>query len=244
MVDVVVIWTNGSSFAHHIDSLSPVNGKYLLNYFLFEITCLLSIVTLYDCLLSDTNCSACVNTRIGTNFQCGWCATTSSCRVGEECSMAIITDGQQCPAPTITNFSPQSGPPGGGTTITITGRNLGVTFSDFTANTVTLTRVPNTMFPCTPISEDYVPGATVRCTTNPLPAGSYTLVIDLPRSPGPGQNSSPTNFEVLTPTVSGASPLFGPIAGGTLLTITGTHLNIGNNAVVRVNGISELCTRQ
>ncbi len=38
--------------------------------------------------------------------------------------MTIITDGQQCPAPDITNFSPKFGPPGGGTTITITGRNL------------------------------------------------------------------------------------------------------------------------
>ncbi len=158
--------------------------------------------------------------------------------------MAIITDGKQCPAPTITNFSPQSGPPGGGTTITITGRNLGVTFSDFTANSITLRMAPNTMIPCTPISEGYVPGATVICRTNRLPAESYALVIDLPRSSGSGQGSSPTIFEVLTPTVSGASPLFGPIAGGSLLTITGTNLNIGNIAVVRLNGISEVCTRQ
>ena len=100
------------------------------------------------------------------------------------------------------------------------------------------------MFPCTPISESYMPGATVKCRTNPLPAGSYTLVIDLPRSPGPGHGPSPTNFEVLTPTVSGASPLFGPIAGGTVSTITGTNLNIGNDAVVRLNGISEVCMRQ
>ncbi len=82
--------------------------------------------------------------------------------------MDIFTDGQQCPAPDIINFSPQSGPPGGGTTITITGRNLGVTFSDFTANNITLRRAPNTMFPCTPISEGYVPGSTVRCRTEAI----------------------------------------------------------------------------
>ncbi len=155
--------------------------------------------------------------------------------------MAIITDGQQCPAPDITNFSPQSGPPGGGTTITITGRNLGVTFSDFTANSITLRRAPNTMFPCTPISDDYVAGVTVKCRTNPIPAETYSLVIDLPRSSG-SRVGMASSFEVLTPTVSGASPLFGPIAGGTVLTITGTNLNIGNNAVVRLNGISDECT--
>ncbi len=28
VVDVSVIWTDGSSITHRIDSLSPVNGKY------------------------------------------------------------------------------------------------------------------------------------------------------------------------------------------------------------------------
>ncbi len=156
--------------------------------------------------------------------------------------MAIITDGQQCPAPAITNFSPKSGPPGGGTTITIAGRNLGVTFSDFTANSITLRSAPNTMFICTPISEGYVPGATVRCRTNPLPVETYFLVINLPRSSGSRVGMASFSFEVFTPTVSGASPLFGPIAGGTVLTISGINLNIGNNAVVRLNGISDECT--
>ena len=194
-----------------------------------------------------SDCSACINARIGSNFQCGWCySAVDSCRVTEECPLSRLftVNSTQCPAPTITNFSPQSGPPGGGTTITITGSNLGVTFSDFTANSITLRRAPNTMFPCTPISEGYVPGATVRCATNPLPAGSYTLVIDLPRSPGPGQGSLPTNFGILTPTVSGASPLFGPTAGGTILTINGTNLNIGNNAIVILEDIFDNCSEQ
>ncbi len=156
--------------------------------------------------------------------------------------MAIITDGQQCPAPTIINFSPQSGPPGGGTTITITGRNLGVTFSDFTANSITLRRAPNTMFPCTPISEGYVPGSTVKCRTEAILAGTYFMVIDLARTSGSGQGTATSTFEVLTPTVSGASPLFGPIAGGTVLTITGTHLDIGNNAEVQMNNSTDTCT--
>ncbi len=201
-------------------------------------------MTVYDCLFSGTGCSACINTRVGTNFQCGRCDTSSSCRVREECPMAIITDGQQCPAPAITYFSPQSGPPGGGTTITITGRNLGVTFSDFTANSITLRRASNTMLPCTPISEDYVPGSTVRCRTNSLPVGTYFLVIELPRSSGSGsgQGTATSNFRVLTPTVSGASPLFGPIAGGTVLTISGTHLDIGNNAEVQLNNSTDTCT--
>ncbi len=156
--------------------------------------------------------------------------------------MAIITDGQQCPAPTITSFSPQSGPPGGGTTITITGRNLGVTFRDFTANSITLRRASNAMFPCTPINEDYMAGATVKCRTNPLPAGTYFLVIDLARSSGSGQATATSNCEVLTPTVSGASPWSGPIAGGTVLTVSGTHLDIGNNADVQLNNFTDTCT--
>ena len=32
-----------------------------------------------------TDCLACINTRIGTGFQCGWCgASTATCSVSEE----------------------------------------------------------------------------------------------------------------------------------------------------------------
>ena len=187
-----------------------------------------------------TDCSACINTRIGTGFQCGWCdASTATCSVSEVClDRMFVNTGAECPAPSIAMIQPQTGPHQGGTIITITGSNLGVTFSDFTANSITLTSGSNSV-QCMPISEGYISGREVRCRTNVVPVTSYTLAIDL--SSGMGIYSG-GRFMVSLPTVTGATPLQGPIAGGTRVTITGTDLDIGNNAVVDFTGITARCT--
>ena len=188
-----------------------------------------------------TDCSACINTRIGTGFQCGWCDTsTATCSASKECAggTSFINTGTDCPAPSIIMIQPQTGPTQGGTIITITGRNLGVSFSDFTANSITLTSGSNSE-QCTPISEGYMPGIEVRCRMNVVPVGSYTLAIDTPSGMGTYNDG---RFVVSLPTITNASPLQGPIAGGTRVTITGTNLNIGNNAVVGFTGITAQCT--
>ena len=196
-------------------------------------------MTLYDCKPMATDCSACINTRIGTGFQCGWCdANAATCSVSEECSGApFFNTGTQCPAPSIAMIQPQTGPPHGGTIITITGSNLGVTFSDFTANSITLTSGSNSV-QCTPISEGYMPGREVRCRLNIVPVEIYTLTINIPS----GMGTYDGTFVVSLPTVTEATPLQGPIAGGTRVTITGTDLDIGNKAVVGFAGIAERCT--
>ena len=187
-----------------------------------------------------TDCSACINTRIGTGFQCGWCdAGTATCSVSEECSRAtFVNTGTQCPAPSIAMIQPQTGPPQGGTIITITGRNLGVTFSDFTANSITLTSGSNSV-QCTPNSDGYMSGREVRCRMNVVQDGSYTLAINIPSGMGTYNDGT---FVVSLPTVTGATPLQGPIAGGTRVTISGTDLDIGNNAVVGFTSITARCT--
>ena len=187
-----------------------------------------------------TDCSACINTRIGTGFQCGWCGVnTATCSVSEEClSGMFVNTGTECPAPSIAMIQPQTGPPQGGTIITITGSNLGVTFSDFTANSITLTSGSNSV-QCTPISEGYMSGREVQCRVNVAPVGSYTLAIDLPSGRGTYNHG---RFVVSLPTVTDATPLHGPIAGGTRVTITGTDLDIGNSAVVGFTGITAQCT--
>ena len=199
---------------------------------------LLFSVTLYDCMPTVSDCSACINTRIGTGFQCGWC-DSSTCRVSEECAgrTSLIITGVQCPAPSIAMIQPQTGPPQGRTIITITGRNLGVTFSDFTANSITLTSGSNSV-QCTPISEGYMSGSEVQCRMNVVPVGTYTLAIDIPSGIGTFNDGT---FVVSLPTVMDATPLQGPIAGGTRVTITGTNLYIGNNAVVVFTGIRARC---
>ena len=198
-------------------------------------------MTLYDCIPMTADCSACINTRIGTGFQCGWCgASTATCSVSEECDgrTTFVNSGAECPVPSIAMIQPQTGPPQGGTIITITGSNLGVTFSDFTANSITLTSGSNSV-QCTPISEGYMSGRQVHCRVNEVPVGSYTFAMDLPSGMG---TYNLNRYVVSLPTVTGASPLQGPIAGGTRVTITATDLDIGNNAVVGFIGITTQCT--
>ena len=239
VVSLKIFWTNSGSVNHAVDTLAPLDGNFfiliegfLLNYN-FAFT---TAVTLYDCIPMATDCSACVNTRIDTNFRCGWCGTLS-CRVTEECSMptSFIIMGGQCPGPSITSISPESGPRLGGTVITISGMNLGVTFSDFNTSNSIILSGNGANVECVPLSEGYLSGTLVRCRTTPVSSeGTYTLVVTLQRSTGPQVGTSP--FVILLPTIASASPLLGPIAGGTVLTITGTNLNTGLNAVVRLDG--------
>ena len=113
-----------------------------------------------------------------------------------------------------------------------------MTFSDFTANSITLTSGSNSV-QCTPNSDGYMSGREVRCRMNVVQDGSYTLAINIPSGMGTYNDGT---FVVSLPTVTGATPLQGPIAGGTRVTISGTDLDIGNNAVVGFTGITAPCT--
>ena len=64
----------------------------------------------------------------------------------------FVNTGAECPAPSITVITLQYGPLQEGTIVTFTGRNLGVTFSDFTVNSITLISNSNSV-QSTPISE-------------------------------------------------------------------------------------------
>ncbi|MEU8569589.1 IPT/TIG domain-containing protein [Streptomyces pathocidini] len=110
-------------------------------------------------------------------------------------------------APTITSLSPNAGPLAGGNTVTITGTN-------------------------------FTPGATVQFGANPATSVTFVsstqLDVVVPATGAPGSvpvsvttaggTSAPGvfYFYVAGPVVSSISPDEGPIAGGTVVTITGT----------------------
>jgi kumamolisin len=108
------------------------------------------------------------------------------------------------PAPTITSFSPTSGPVG--TTVTVTGTN----FTDVTA--VSLDGYPTTYNVVSTTSLTFV-----------VPKGASTGVIHV-QTYGSDLASSSTNFTVTT---SAAISSFSPTSGapGTLVTLTGIHLS-------------------
>ena len=155
----------------------------------------------------------------------------NSCNIVEDCAEVTVSDSLECPAPMIDDFEPKSGPIEGGTTITITGRELGITFDDFSANSITVGNVH-----CTPVNKSYIPGRRVLCTTGRLRALMNTILIILPT----GHTTSTEIFQVATPKVHGVTPMLGPMAGGTRLRVWGRNLDIGNKEETRItvaNGV-------
>ena len=154
-----------------------------------------------------------------------------TCSFTGDCQATLQTDGSQCPDPTVTGINPTSGPPEGGTTITITGRELGVTFDDFTADSIIIGDDQNGV-PCTPTdSESFIPDRRIRCiTTGGGTLGSNAIQISISSRNG----MSSVQFQFVSPEIVGVVPSRGPQAGGTRLTVNGTDLNIGNVEDTRI----------
>ncbi len=112
-------------------------------------------------------------------------------------------------APAVTGLSPTSGPAAGGSLVTITGANLtGPTAVDF--GTTAATNI--TVVSSTTITAD-----------SPAGAGIVDVTVNTPA--GRSATSSADQFTYVPgPAVSDLSPTSGPLAGGTLVTITGTNL--------------------
>jgi formylglycine-generating enzyme required for sulfatase activity len=111
-------------------------------------------------------------------------------------------------APTLTSVSPQAGPVGGGTLLTLTGSNLTGTTS-VTVGGVAATGIT------------VLSATTVRATTSAGSAGPASIVLTTPG----GTASLPGAFTyAASPTLSSVSPNGGPQAGGTAITLTGTNL--------------------
>ena len=141
-----------------------------------------------------------------------------------------VTEGANCPPPTITDFNPKSGPSEGGTTITITGTDLGVSFSDFTAPGSSITVGGATCAPTNP--DNYMPSQRIDCTTDSGGStGSEAIIITIPNGRADSMN---TLFRVVSPQITRVFPSRGPQAGGTRLTVYGSDINIGNIEDTRI----------
>jgi formylglycine-generating enzyme required for sulfatase activity len=119
--------------------------------------------------------------------------------------------------PTISSASPSSGPPTGGTTITITGTNLtgatSVTVGGVAATSVTIGNA-----------------TTITAVTPPGALGSVLIVVTTPG--GTANLANAFTYVVPAPTISSVSPTSGSTAGGTTITITGTNLTGATSVTV------------
>ena len=145
---------------------------------------LLLVVILYNCTLLETGCSSCLGANLGTGFKCGWCDGNSvdTCRVSEEClsPAQFVTSSASCPAAQIVSVIPSSGPVEGGTTITITGTDLGVTYADIENN------VSIRSSPCITRKNGYIPGTQIVCETTAFTSapGSEDVIVTVRRGVG------------------------------------------------------------
>ncbi|MFC1431561.1 IPT/TIG domain-containing protein [Streptacidiphilus sp. N1-3] len=118
-------------------------------------------------------------------------------------------------APTVTRVSPNAGPTGGGTTVTVTGTNLTVRpiSIHFGSRTATLLK------------------ATATALTVRTPTGSGTVDVTVTTSKGTSAKNSADHYTYRPrPRVTHLAPASGTTRGGTTVTITGTGFT-GTTAV-------------
>ncbi|RWS12104.1 hepatocyte growth factor receptor-like protein, partial [Dinothrombium tinctorium] len=182
-----------------------------------------------------TDCQSCITSE--DPLECGWCG--SFCAHRKECTG--IMSSTEC-APELFHFKPLKGPIAGGTVIEIKGSNFG--FNGTTEENSNLTII------VAGVKCDVVLWLKdrVKCKTrrvdHPREGKVVVHVSDVSREHGPfdinGKAVSQSNFSFLIPTVTDIHPKFGPMSGGTAITIKGKNLNIGSKQIIKLGGIN--CT--
>uniref|UniRef100_A0A8B9FA04 Plexin-B2 n=1 Tax=Amazona collaria TaxID=241587 RepID=A0A8B9FA04_9PSIT len=188
-------------------------------------------VTLYNCSYGRSDCSLCLAAH--RDYKCVWCeedGKPSKC-VYEKLCHAPPTN--TCPHPEITRIEPETGPLNGRILLTIMGSNLGITAEDVKHITVADEE-------CVFKEEFYSVSTRIVCQVGPMnepKQGQIEVDIDGKL----GKSPSEVLFTYQEPHPSQIRPQSGPQAGGTTLTITGTHLATGSKKDVQVSVGSQPC---
>lgn len=172
------------------------------------------------------SCGTCL--ALPEKYNCGWCQSTSTCEVYDQCSKHDekkndwLNRLQTCPNPKIFSFSPATGPWEGGTNVTIRGINLGKNFSDIYSGVKVAGMV------CSPFQSLYVDTKEIVCTVDgpgETKPRHGRIVVQI----GDYRGESVSDFQFVNPKIDDFNPKFGPVSGGTKITITGSHLNAGSS---------------
>ncbi|XP_043737298.1 plexin-B2 isoform X2 [Cervus elaphus] len=177
-------------------------------------------VTLYNCSFGRSDCSLCL--AADPAYRCVWCSGQSRCVYEALCSNAT----SECPPPVVTRIQPETGPLGGGIRITILGSNLGVRADDVKRVTVAGQN-------CAFEPERYSVSTRIVCTIEAAEA-PFTGGVEVDVNGKLGHSPPDVLFTYQQPQPRSVEPKQGPQAGGTTLTINGTHLDTGSEEDVRV----------
>ena len=154
---------------------------------------------------------------------CGWCPQMG-CVSASRCPLPVHREGpEKCPGPDIFLLTPTSGPPEGGTVITIEGSNLGTSVDDLKG------RIKIGGQDCRVLSLRNAVEAT--CLVPPRSDRSRSAnvsVVLLPSSRRGRGSLTRLQFHYLDYSVSDFSPSKGVASGGSIVRVQGTNLHIGS----------------
>ncbi|XP_071486237.1 plexin-A2-like [Diadema antillarum] len=185
-------------------------------------------VVLYKCSVNRPNCGLCLSAD--PKFQCGWCTGNFQCSSEKECPSDWIMGGQAvCPDPTIRQFHPRSGHVTGGTYLTIYGYNLGLMADD-------ISRITVAGYECDIDRSSYVTALQISCTTEradrPKP-GKIVVEIGVETYTA----TSNTSYRYVLPKITGVEPAYGPMSGGSVVSILGFDLDAGSSSFANLVNI-------
>ncbi|XP_062277642.1 plexin-B2b isoform X1 [Scomber scombrus] len=194
-------------------------------------------VTLYNCSMGREDCSLCKNAD--QKYKCVWCAKQKACVYEKLCSPdqhgSEDPNNTECPDPQITDIIPLFGPMRGGISITIRGSNLGIHKEDIKSITVVGE-------PCVHQQEKYSVSTSVVCEIGPLDRMKSLWGHVEVEVKGGKRGTSSMYFTYRDPIPEEVKPARGPIAGGTLITISGQFLDTGSKDDVQVTIGAVDCT--
>ncbi len=155
---------------------------------------------------------------------CGWCPQVG-CVSASRCptKSIIIGEGEQCPGPEIFLVSPTSGPPEGGTIMTLEGSNLGTSVDDLRG------RIKIGGQDCKVLALRNAVEATCVVPPQADMRQPNVSVILLPSNRHRGRLASNLrlHYHYLDYSLSDFSPTKGAASGGSLVRISGSNLHIG-----------------
>ncbi|NXN33571.1 PLXA2 protein, partial [Nycticryphes semicollaris] len=190
-------------------------------------------VHLYKCAAQRESCGLCLKAH--PKFECGWCSGEAKCTLRPHCSASPLqpwldwsSRNVKCSNPRITEILTVSGPPEGGTRVTIRGVNLGLDFSEI-AHGVQVAGVQ-----CTPLPEHYVVAEQIVCEMGQALPGisSGPVLLCIGECKPEFMAKSTQQYVFVTPAVSFLNPSRGPESGGTMVTISGHYLGAGSRVSV------------
>ncbi|XP_016996293.1 plexin-A2 isoform X1 [Drosophila takahashii] len=189
-------------------------------------------VVIYRCREMADSCGICL--ALAEKYNCGWCSSTNTCEVEEQCNKNKegktdwLNRSEICPNPEIHTFEPKTGPWEGGTNITIRGINLGKNYNDIYSGV----RIAG--INCMPFPQFYIDTKQIVCTVDSPGEQMYRngkIVVQI----GDYRGESKEDYEFVDPKILDFNPKFGPTSGGTEIHITGKHLNAGSRIQASIN---------